>query len=238
MIIITKLYNCLLEWIMVAPRQVVGNPNTAQMICDVLEDGLLAESENRTQHSVVTEMREQVSNIIQNTAKHETPDDSPGKKTSLFDLSANRRSMSRLKTAPSIVALESDSEDILTVKSPGSTDTLKLLGFGQLISQPVSTAVDEFEVNNVDSSLINETAENVLGITSLCLTSDHIMHHLNNYPPPHGPELISSTINDPAYVDETAKAFDKYLYFTYNDTTIIAIIEIPGSTPQGMLPNI
>jgi hypothetical protein len=207
---------------MIAPRQVISNPNTAQMICDVLEGGLIVEdselkSPNRQSVVASTSVIDTMDTRIQAGGRlTEVPEDegsvrsttSIGKKTSVFDLASNRRSVGKSRTSG---------------MGPTSSSILKLLGFDHLSDLQVSTVVDEFEISGLDSSLIRETAENVL---------EHILNHCNNYPAPHGPELMSSAINDPAFIDDTAKEFDKYLYFTYNDSTIIALVEMPGSTPQ------
>jgi hypothetical protein len=209
---------------MIAPRQVISNPNTAQMICDVLEGGLIVEdNEESSQRQFAVSIAGSDNGVepklSPSSGKFPDPIDEDTvprtpRKTSLFDLAVNKSGLKPRQTSTDLPISDSVQK---------STSILKLLGLDHLVDQQVSTVVDEFEISGVDTSLIRETAENVL---------EHVMHHCNNFPAPHGPELMSSTINDPAFVDDTAKAFDKYLYFTYNDSTIIALIEIPGSTPQ------
>ncbi|KAI8851661.1 hypothetical protein BC829DRAFT_386568, partial [Chytridium lagenaria] len=70
-------------------------------------------------------------------------------------------------------------------------------------------------------SVIKETAENVLL---------HIIHHLDHFPNAHGPALMNSQIMDPGFVDE-AREEEKCLYFTFNDTTLVTVVEVPGASP-------
>ncbi|KAJ3031844.1 Ral GTPase-activating protein subunit alpha-1, partial [Rhizophlyctis rosea] len=70
--------------------------------------------------------------------------------------------------------------------------------------------------------MIKEAAENVL---------IHTLHHVGNFAPPYGPSMLSSQILDPALSEDPGSEPDRYLYFTYNGTTLITLVELPGSTP-------
>lgn len=211
-LIVSKLFYCLLEWIMIAPRDVLSTHNTAQMICEVLESALLDE------HNVKITEPKPAENVEEGHSEiAKTNERSPSKKTSLFDLT-RKASLSKLKSSPSMVAMVAEIH-----RETREAEILHLLGFAHLLNQPLSTAVDEFDITVVEENLIKETAENVL---------EHILHHVNNFAPPHGSALMSSAIADPVFIDDYSKNNDKYLYFTYNDSTILTLVEIPGSTPQ------
>ncbi|CAG8520853.1 1490_t:CDS:10, partial [Gigaspora rosea] len=57
----------------------------------------------------------------------------------------------------------------------------------------------------------------------------HLTHHLDNFAPLHGPAMMNSTLIGPLGNDtKDDEASDNYHYFSFNDTTIITLIEIPG----------
>ncbi|CAG8449369.1 5481_t:CDS:10 [Cetraspora pellucida] len=71
-----------------------------------------------------------------------------------------------------------------------------------------------------DSNFVKEVAEYVLL---------HLTHHLDNFSPLHGPVMMNSTLIGPLGNDtKYDEASDNYHYFSFNDTTIITLIEIPG----------
>ncbi|RIB08070.1 hypothetical protein C2G38_2045480 [Gigaspora rosea] len=71
-----------------------------------------------------------------------------------------------------------------------------------------------------DVNFVKEVAEYVLL---------HLTHHLDNFAPLHGPAMMNSTLIGPLGNDtKDDEASDNYHYFSFNDTTIITLIEIPG----------
>ncbi|CAI2195105.1 5398_t:CDS:10, partial [Funneliformis geosporum] len=54
----------------------------------------------------------------------------------------------------------------------------------------------------------------------------HLTHHLGNFSPIHGPGPIGTDTKD----DELS---NNYHYFSFNDTTIITLVEIPGKSSSG-----
>ncbi|CAG8550729.1 15140_t:CDS:10, partial [Acaulospora colombiana] len=57
----------------------------------------------------------------------------------------------------------------------------------------------------------------------------HLTHHFDNFSPPHGPAMMNSTLVGPLGSDpKEDEASEQYHYFSYNDTTIITLVEIPG----------
>ncbi|KAJ3213934.1 Ral GTPase-activating protein subunit alpha-1, partial [Dinochytrium kinnereticum] len=108
-----------------------------------------------------------------------------------------------------------------TESSASSSTNLGIKGFvqrhGSLHLKNENSGGDEEGCESV----IKEAAENVLL---------HIIHHIDNFPNSHGPALQSSQIVDPTFVEDP-KDDEKSLYFTFNDTTLITLIEIPGATP-------
>ncbi|RCI03744.1 Ral GTPase-activating protein subunit alpha-2, partial [Rhizopus stolonifer] len=61
----------------------------------------------------------------------------------------------------------------------------------------------------------------------------HLLHHFNNFAPPSGPSTIHSTIVGPG-VSQDDVAYHQYQYFSFNDTTIIAFVELPKTTHRGV----
>ncbi|KAJ3417071.1 Ral GTPase-activating protein subunit alpha-2 [Chytridiales sp. JEL 0842] len=65
-------------------------------------------------------------------------------------------------------------------------------------------------------SVIKETAENILL---------HLIHHANNFAPPQGATSLSSQIVESALSEDPGE-YEKCLYFSLNDTAIIALTDI------------
>ncbi|ORX55802.1 hypothetical protein DM01DRAFT_1335187 [Hesseltinella vesiculosa] len=90
----------------------------------------------------------------------------------------------------------------------------------QVMQDPTPT--DSSEVNQADQSCVNDAAEAVLL---------HLLHHFNNFPPPYGPATACSTIVGPGLSSSTDDKNDieyrHFQYFSFNDTTIIAFVELP-----------
>ncbi|KAJ3222533.1 Ral GTPase-activating protein subunit alpha-2 [Clydaea vesicula] len=187
-VIVSRIFYCLLEWIMVASRAVISNTHTSQMLCDVIEYALTQTPAPFNDYASESSDTEKTNNTKKEKKEFI-------RKHSLIE-----------KKKGNIT---------------GMVDILNLLGFGNQII--FSSAMDEFETENVEDGLIQETAENVL---------EHILHHVNNFSPPYGAALMHSSVMEPAFLDENSKNNGKYLYFTYNDSTLITVIEIPGEIPQ------
>ncbi|PKC73960.1 hypothetical protein RhiirA1_437238 [Rhizophagus irregularis] len=57
----------------------------------------------------------------------------------------------------------------------------------------------------------------------------HLTHHLDNFSPIHGPAMMHSTLVGPMGADtKDDEASNNYHYFSFNDTTIITLVEMPG----------
>lgn len=63
----------------------------------------------------------------------------------------------------------------------------------------------------------------------------HLLHHFNNFAPPYGPATIHSTIVGPGVAQDDMR-YHQYQYFSFNDTTIIAFVEIPKTELKGTDP--
>lgn len=59
-----------------------------------------------------------------------------------------------------------------------------------------------------------------------------MLHHFNNFAPPYGPATIHSTIIGPG-VSQEDTGYHQYQYFSFNDTTIIAFVELPKTETRG-----
>ncbi|KAG2213103.1 hypothetical protein INT47_011252, partial [Mucor saturninus] len=79
------------------------------------------------------------------------------------------------------------------------------------------------EVPENDGGYVKESAEAVLL---------HLLHHFNNFAPPYGPATIHSTIVGPGVAQDDMR-YNQYQYFSFNDTTIIAFVEIPQTELKG-----
>lgn len=73
------------------------------------------------------------------------------------------------------------------------------------------------DVPENDRGYVKESAEAVLL---------HLLHHFNNFAPPYGPATIHSTIIGPGVSQDDAE-YHQYQYFSFNDTTIVAFVELP-----------
>jgi hypothetical protein len=60
----------------------------------------------------------------------------------------------------------------------------------------------------------------------------HLLHQFNNFAPPYGPATIHSTIIGPG-VSQDDVGYHQYQYFSFNDTTIIAFVELPKNEFRG-----
>ncbi|OBZ91240.1 Ral GTPase-activating protein subunit alpha-2 [Choanephora cucurbitarum] len=87
-----------------------------------------------------------------------------------------------------------------------------------------ATATHSSETSENDQSYVKESAEAILL---------HLLHHFNNFAPPYGPSIIHSTIVGPG-VSQDDLGYHEYQYFSFNDTTIIAFVELPKSEERGV----
>lgn len=60
----------------------------------------------------------------------------------------------------------------------------------------------------------------------------HLLHNFNNFALPYGPVTIHSTIIGPG-VSQEDTGYHQYQYFSFNDTTIIAFVELPRTDTRG-----
>ncbi|KAJ3100407.1 hypothetical protein HDU97_002239 [Phlyctochytrium planicorne] len=118
-------------------------------------------------------------------------------------------------------AMKGATESLASISSNSSFPGVKALT--QKLAA-ASSKNDNADLGDEDESesIIKDAAENVLL---------HIIHHIDNFPTPYGSSVLSSQIVDSSFSDD-AKDDDKCLYFTFNDTTLITIAEIPGTTPS------
>ncbi|KAI8993599.1 hypothetical protein BDB01DRAFT_847455 [Pilobolus umbonatus] len=77
--------------------------------------------------------------------------------------------------------------------------------------------VSHYEILESDQGYVKESAEALLL---------HLLHHFNNFAPPYGPSIIHSTIVGPG-VSQSDEEYNQYQYFSFNDTSIIAFLELP-----------
>ncbi|KAI9018532.1 hypothetical protein CLU79DRAFT_705818 [Phycomyces nitens] len=76
------------------------------------------------------------------------------------------------------------------------------------------------DIPESDHGYVKESAEAVLL---------HLLHHFNNFAPPYGPATLHSTIVGPGMVmEEKQENYHQYQYFSFNETTIIAFVELPA----------
>ncbi|KAI8362756.1 hypothetical protein BD560DRAFT_178321 [Blakeslea trispora] len=172
--VISKLFSCLLEWIMSIEPTILTETDLCQLVFDVIELALHVTSdgnEKRLPHPPRTN----------DAKKKETP--------FKFKLMSDKR--------PAL------HEDIPTA----ATATTK-----------------SSETSENDQSYVKESAEAILL---------HLLHHFNNFAPPYGPSIIHSTIVGPG-VSQEDLGYHEYQYFSFNDTTIIAFVELPKTEERGV----
>ncbi|KAI9315822.1 hypothetical protein BX666DRAFT_1859621 [Dichotomocladium elegans] len=80
------------------------------------------------------------------------------------------------------------------------------------------------DVSESDQDYVKESAEAVLL---------HLLHHFNNFSPPYGPATIHSTIVGPGVANDDKDELHQYQYFSFNETTIVAFVELPETETQG-----
>ncbi|CAO3638558.1 unnamed protein product [Cunninghamella blakesleeana] len=61
----------------------------------------------------------------------------------------------------------------------------------------------------------------------------HLLHHFNNFAPPYGPATMHSNISGPGVStssdDKNDIEYKQFQYFSFNETTIIAFVELPAT---------
>ncbi|CAO3589975.1 unnamed protein product [Absidia cylindrospora] len=173
-LIISKLFSCLLEWLMTIEPEILTDTELCQLVFDVIEYAIHVStggSDKVLPHPPV----------IRNTSR------------------------SKKKEVPFKFKL-------LTEKRPQvHHDNSQIL-----------TGSDSTESNQ---DFVKEAAEAVLF---------HLLHHFNNFAPPYGPATIHSTIVGPGVAPSTIDEKNdtecrQYQYFSFNDTTIIAFLELPAT---------
>ncbi|KAI7855415.1 hypothetical protein BDC45DRAFT_568310 [Circinella umbellata] len=173
--IISKLFSCLLEWLMVIEPMILSETELCQLVFDVIEHALHVTSEGGSEKLL----------------PHPPP--------------VVRSNTSKKKELPFKFKL-------ITEKRPTLHDEYVSVVTGS-------------EFLETDHGYVKESAEAVLL---------HLLHHFNNFAPPFGPATIHSTIVGPGVATEDKTDFNnKYQYFSFNDTTIIAFVELPETETEG-----
>ncbi|CAG8526097.1 24048_t:CDS:10 [Dentiscutata erythropus] len=82
-------------------------------------------------------------------------------------------------------------------------------------------------ISHVDFMLKSNVYNGFMEVAEYVLL--HLTHHLDNFAPLHGPAMMNSTLIGPLGSEtKDDEASDNYHYFSFNDTTIITLVEIPG----------
>ncbi|KAJ3191793.1 Ral GTPase-activating protein subunit alpha-2 [Irineochytrium annulatum] len=202
--IVSRQLYCLLEWVMVVPPNLFKG-KLSLMVFEVIENALdVAAGEGEVSSSAVGAAAQAGSGSGPNSFTGNgapTPSHAPYRLRGFRGFTDNAGP----NTPP------------LNLKGLRSTS-----GFTAFMKTD-SQAFPESNTDEEESEdlVIKEAAENVL---------NHILHHFNNFASPFGPAVISSQILESAFAED-GRAEDKSLYFSFNDTTLISIIEIPGVTP-------
>ncbi|KAL0079919.1 hypothetical protein F4703DRAFT_1174065 [Phycomyces blakesleeanus] len=169
--IISKLFSCLLEWVMMADPANLSNPESE--LCSLVFDVIAY-------------------------AIHITSDGSE-----------------KMLPRPPVVRPNNHKKKELPFKFKLSNDR----GPNDLHEQPNFASWGD--IPESDHGYVKESAEAVLL---------HLLHHFNNFAPPYGPATLHSTIVGPGMVlDEKQENYHQYQYFSFNDTTIIAFVELPAT---------
>ncbi|KAJ3023285.1 Ral GTPase-activating protein subunit alpha-2 [Thoreauomyces humboldtii] len=201
--IIKRLLYCLLDWTMILPQEVWAISKVSQMVFEVIENAMSVPADVETAMSPSAEPEK--GNTLSRRARASIYESS-GLAPPVLSLPTNVGTRDRRSTSESRNSTSDRADSNLPATGrPGSVNA-KLSGD---------------EDGGTGSQLIRETAENVLM---------HILHHVNNFAPPHGASMLSSQILDPALQDEP-KEGEKYLYLAINGTTIMTIVDMPGRTP-------
>ncbi|KAJ3147009.1 Ral GTPase-activating protein subunit alpha-1 [Geranomyces michiganensis] len=198
--IVSRLLCCLLDWAMTFSSDVWAAPKTATMIFETLENALTVPDEVEAASPGSTDTERPASTIRRQRGSIYDQNGMPSGTNSASGTLRDKR-------PPDVRS--STSEKSASSFASGSKHS------GAPISK---TGGDESTLGN---NLIKEAAENVLM---------HLLHHVNNFAPPHGPSMISTQLLDPA-LQEDPKEGERYLYMSLNDTTLLTLVDMPGVTP-------
>ncbi|KNC97790.1 uncharacterized protein SPPG_06786 [Spizellomyces punctatus DAOM BR117] len=206
--LVSRLLYCLLEWVMILPPDLWAVPKVAHMVFEVIENALSASDGGHGSVGSGSESDRSIQSSVRKPRMsiHEAApflvNTAMGTREGSSSFPRDRRSM------------------MISDGKPTATDRAEVSATTNGLNQP--TAKSSFDDQDGDSNLIMETAENVL---------THIIHHVNNFAQPCGAAMLGSQLIDPALTEDPGKDGERYLYFTYNKTTLITVIDMPGRTP-------
>ncbi|KAJ3175950.1 Ral GTPase-activating protein subunit alpha-2 [Geranomyces variabilis] len=198
--IVSRLLYCLLDWTMVFPPEVWAAHNIANMVFEVLENALTVPEEVDAASPVSADTERPASTIRRHRG-------------SIYEQSGTASGTNsasgtlRDKRPPDVRSSTSE--------KPGGSFGTASKNSGIPASK---VSGDESTAGN---SLIKESAENVMM---------HLLHHVNNFAPPHGPSMIGTQLLDPA-LQEDPKEGERHLYMSLNGTTLLTLVDMPGATP-------
>ncbi|CAO3607595.1 unnamed protein product [Cunninghamella echinulata] len=171
-LVISKLFSCLLEWLMTIEPEIVTDTELCQLVFNTIECAMnlsAVDTEKVVPHSPIT----------------------------------RNPSRSKKKELPFKFIL-------LTEKRPP-------------VHQDSSQSLSGSE-HDENEDFVKEAAEAVLF---------HLLHHFNNFAPPYGPATMHSNISGPGVSttteDKSDTEYKQFQYFSFNETTIIAFLELPAS---------
>ncbi|KAI8144750.1 hypothetical protein BJV82DRAFT_606134 [Fennellomyces sp. T-0311] len=171
--IISKLFSCLLEWLMVIDPLILSETELCQLVFDMIEYALHVSSEGGSEKL--------------------------------------------LPHPPPVMRSNSSKKKELPFK-------FKLIDKRPTLHHEYVSVISGSDFAESDQGYVKESAEAVLL---------HLLHHFNNFAPPFGPATIHSTIIGPGVATEEKDEFLKYQYFSFNDTTIMAFVELPETDTEG-----
>ncbi|KAL9549835.1 hypothetical protein MBANPS3_005021 [Mucor bainieri] len=183
--IVSKLFSCLLEWIMSIEPSILTETDLCQLVFDVIELALhvTLDSSNSSNDKLLPPYPPNTTNATATSTAHQN-----GSRSS---------PQNKMKE----VSFKFKSSE----KRPAFHQQEEVVG-------P--------DVPENDRGYVKESAEAVLL---------HLLHHFNNFAPPYGPATIHSTIIGPGVSQQDDDEYHQYQYFSFNDTTIVAFVELPQS---------
>ncbi|KAJ3289654.1 Ral GTPase-activating protein subunit alpha-1 [Borealophlyctis nickersoniae] len=209
--IISRLFYCMLEWVMIMPPDLLSTPKVSHLVFEVIESALgVAAAASTTE----PDKERPVSPASSRVSRQ------PRQRASVYEIATSGSGVggggngSPNNISPTAFANRE-------TRRPASMvfDGKHAGEWGEKEEKELAAAANDEE--DEVAELIRESAENVLL---------HILHHSNNFAPPCGAPMLCSQIMDPALAEESASDTGKYLYFAFNSTTIITIVEMPGNT--------
>lgn len=175
--IISKLFSCLLEWIMSMEPMVLTETDLCQLVFDVIELALHTTLDSSSSSDKLLPHPPAPAAAVANSGSRSSPQNKMKEVSFKFKSSEKRPAFHQ---------------------------------------QEVVVGPD---VPENGRGYVKESAEAVLL---------HLLHHFNNFAPPYGPATIHSTIIGPGVSQDDAE-YHQYQYFAFNDTTIVAFVELPKS---------